>query len=652
MRRTVFFLKLTLLIGLCNAQLVFGQHNEIDSLKHALKGSGNDLSASKINLQLAKLYERVDLKLAIDHANKVIEYKVSDSLMAEGYNQLGRSYFFMRQLDSAAVNFTKAKGKLLEINDVKKAAIIDIGIGAIQLRQGDYNGTIKTLTQCASFFEAEADMLNAAKCYNNMATAMAELENYDKAIEFSEKALSIFDDKELIQYKLITLPNLAAQYLKTGDTIKAIQYNHDAEKLAEKENDKRSLSIIYNNLGSIYLDRDSELARNYLEETIALKNELNLKSGVEVALGNLGHIYLQNKDYDSAIKNYSEVLLLVKGKQRVFAFDQIADAYRGKGDYKAALAYAILARTLNDSILDTENRKVFNEIQTKYETEKAFREYSDLKVNNLEIDSKRRRNQNLLIIASILLLMSLAFGYLMHASVLRKKELAQQSFKIKQQELEKLLKTRELEGIDAIIDAQEQERSRMADDLHDNLGSKIATLKLYIEEIRNRMITDSYEREMLLGKLKYLADEAYKEVRTIAHNKNTKSYISKGLIIATQTVADQISMSNQLTINVFNVDVNQFISNAIEIQVFRSIQELLTNVIKHAHASVVNIQFSKDDGLLLVIVEDNGRGFELNTSPKAYGLKNIDDRMDKLSGSMNIDSTPGNGTTVILTVPI
>jgi len=631
---------------------VLGQSIMIDSLKERLEVLHDKLDLAETNLKLAQLYERVDLKSSIIYANKALEYKISDSLLAEGFNQLGRSYFFMCQLDSATANFSNAKNKLIEIRDVKRAAVIDIGIGAIQLRQGDYNGTIKTMTGCADFFETENDHLNAAKCYNNMATAFAELENYYKAIEFSEKALKVFDDKGLIQYKLITLANLAAQYLKTGDTIKAVEYNLATEKLALRENNKRSLSIIYNNLGSIYLDKDRDLARKYLEKTIALKNELNLKSGIEVALGNLGYIYLQNKNYQAAIHNYQKVATMVKGKQLVFAFDQIAKAHQLAGNYKEALNYASMARTLNDSIQDTENRKVFNEIQTKYDTEKANRENSELKINNLEIDTKRRRNQNLLIAASVLLFMSLSFGYLMHASVLRKKEVAQQRLKIQQQEFEKQLKTRELDGLDAIIDAQEKERSRMADDLHDNLGSKVATLKLYIEEMHNPEPFVEHGKEQLLEKLKRLADETYKEIRTIAHNKNTNAYISKGLIPAAQTIADQISISSQLSIKVINVDVDQHISNTIEIQVFRSIQELLTNIIKHAGATEVNIQFSKDDGILLVMVEDNGKGFDVNTTEMGYGLLNIEKRVEKLNARMVIDSSPGNGTTVILSIPI
>jgi signal transduction histidine kinase len=142
------------------------------------------------------------------------------------------------------------------------------------------------------------------------------------------------------------------------------------------------------------------------------------------------------------------------------------------------------------------------------------------------------------------------------------------------------------------------------------------------------------------------------EVRTIAHHKNSHVQISKGLILATKAVANQISETSKLHIDVINVDVYHYINNTIEIQVFRVIQELLTNVIKQANASEVNIQFSKDENMLVVMVEDNGRGFDINETVLGYGLSNIEKRVEKINGNINIDSSLGNGTTIILNIPL
>ncbi|MEN8116533.1 MAG: tetratricopeptide repeat protein [Bacteroidota bacterium] len=632
---------------------VFAQNNKVDSLTVLLNSTKDEYEAAKINLELAKLYERIDIKKGKRYALSASQYTKNDSLNAETANQLGRLFFFTAQLDSANFYFEKAKQILTGLNDERRVAILNIGIGAIQLRLGNYNKTIKILTKSAAYFEETGDKLNTAKCYTNISTALAELENYEPAIEYNEKALQLFREQSLIQFQLITLPNLAAQNYKNGDTLKAINYNLEAEKLALKMGNKRSLSIIYNNLGSIYLDSNPQKAKDYLEKTIALKNELNLKSGIEVAQGNLGYLSLINNDFEVALYYYKQVEEQVNGKQLVFACNQIQKCYAGLNQYDLALQYSEKARILNDSLLSAENQKVFNEIQTKYETEKKEKEILELQTSNLEVNHKRIQNQIFLFISLGFLLAAFSLIYFILKNAKRKQILVQQELKIKNQELAQRLKTQELNGIDAIIDAQEKERTRIANDLHDNLGSRIATLKLYINQIANQNTENNYEeKNQLLSQLKNLADETYKEVRKIAHNKNTGTLINKGLIPSMNFIANQISDTEKLKVEVENINVNQRIKNNIEIQVFRIIQELLTNIIKHAGATEGTIQFSEDNNILNVMVEDNGKGFDLNKTDYGFGLNNIEKRIENINGNFVIDSTPGNGTTAILTIPL
>lgn len=627
------------------------QNAETDSLIRLLNLSNNKTEIAKINLQLAKQYEQINFNTSKNYALNALENSESDSLLAEADNQLGRISFFLSDLDTAVYYFEKAKDILNRINDRKSAAIINISLGAIQLRQGDYNGTIKTLTESAAYFEETDDKLNAAKCYSNISSALAELENYTDAIKYNIRAFQIFKEQNLYQFQLITLPNLAAQYFKNGDTLKAVEYNLDAEKLATKMENKRSLSIIYNNLGSIYLDSDPQKAKEYLQKTIQLKNELNLKSGIEVALGNLGYLHLKNGDYKTAISYYKQVADKVNGKQLVFAYNQLQTCYKNLNRPDLALEYSEKAKLLNDSILNAENQKIFTEIQTKYETEKKEKEIFELQTKNMEVEFKNNRNRDLLFVSLTLLAATIFMVYILLKSSKRKRIVAEQNLKIKNQEITQLLKTQELNGIDAIIDAQEQERSRIADDLHDNLGSKIATLKLYIDEIKDSN-SEKNEKEILLEKLKTLADQTYKEVRKIAHDKNSGVLINKGLIPSIKSIAKEISHSEKLKIEVNNINVNQRIKSNIEIQVFRIVQELLTNIIKHAEATEATIQFSEDENMLNIMVEDNGKGFNLNEITFGLGLTNIEKRMENLNGNVVFDTTPGNGTTVILNIPL
>lgn len=645
-------MRFSLFILLFFNTIVYSQSPEIDSLLTRLNQTNEQFEIAKINLTLAQLYEKIDLKIGKEYADKAFLYKQNDSLLAVTNTQKARFNFFSGSLDSASFYFNQAKILLKSLKDENGVASLNISLGAIQLRQGNYNKTIKTLTESATYFEKKEDEVNAAKCYSNIASAFAELENFPKAIFYSEKALKAFTNNKLTQYQLITLPNLATQYYKHGDTIKAINYYNEAEKLGIELGDKRSLSMTYNNLGDIYLKKNPSLAKNYLEKAINLKNELNLKSGIEITQSNLGYIHLQNREFKTAITYFKQAAQKVKGKQLVHLYSNMKESYKGLGDMSEALLYSEKSKKLNDSILNSENQNNLNNILTKYETEAKEKEILKLKTENLQVDFKRKQNRNLLIATLFILGVFLIIVYMLLKIAKRKRIITQQNLIIKDQQFNELLKTQELNAIDAIIETQEKERTRIANDLHDNLGSKIATLKLYIEDFKSTFNKNESQKSTLLDKIGSITDDTYSEVRKIAHNKNFGNLIEKGLIFSTKNVAQQISNSNKISIKVINIDVKRTLENNIEIQIFRSIQELLTNCIKHSKASEVIIQFSEHENELNIMVEDNGIGFQKDKTKLGHGLTNIEKRMERINGNISIDSTEGNGTTIILNIPL
>ncbi|PWG05625.1 sensor histidine kinase [Polaribacter aquimarinus] len=215
-----------------------------------------------------------------------------------------------------------------------------------------------------------------------------------------------------------------------------------------------------------------------------------------------------------------------------------------------------------------------------------------------------------------------------------------------------LIKGQEIKEIDNLINSHERELDRIAKEIHDNLGSKTATLKLYLEHLENLDENDKTQQKKIQNILKELINNIYNEVRKIAHSKTFVNYIEKGLIASTEIIADQISSSNKLKIKVLNIDCTSPLEKKVEIQIFRCIQEILTNIIKHSKASEVIIQFSEDSINLNILIEDNGVGFDLNKVKDGIGLINIKQRIKDIHGKINIDSFISNGTTIILNIPL
>lgn len=292
------------------------------------------------------------------------------------------------------------------------------------------------------------------------------------------------------------------------------------------------------------------------------------------------------------------------------------------------------------------------EIQLK--TAEKEKKIVQLLNTNLQSEANRVRNRNLFIGAISFIVIGLVIVFLVYKNSKRKQRIVEQQHEIELQKTEKLLKEQELSAIDAMISGQEKERQRLANDLHDNLGSTLATVKLHFQHLRNNKNNPKIQNiEELYSKTDTLLEEAYQKVRTIAHEKNSGVMANQGLLLAIKNLAKKVSNAN-LLVEVQDYGLEQRLDNALEITIFRMIQELITNTIKHAKATEIHISLTNHDSLLNIIVEDNGKGFDAKVLPKkeGMGLATIEKRVEHLEGTFEIDSTIEKGTNIIINIPI
>lgn len=267
---------------------------------------------------------------------------------------------------------------------------------------------------------------------------------------------------------------------------------------------------------------------------------------------------------------------------------------------------------------------------------------------------KDKEQQRLNAIYSTIVLAILLFVTALFLKNSRKKRLiAVQERELQTQKNITLLKEQEISTINAMVEGQEKERQLVAEDLHDNLGSALATLKLHIENLRLGLNKKKVDPEKLLDKAEDLIEEAYQKVRSIAHAKNSGVIANQGLLVAVNLMAEKVSAANAIEIDVIHFGLEKPLENSLEISLFRMIQELTTNVIKHAHAKHATINISQDDEGITLLVEDDGIGMQtsLITSTQGMGLHSIETRVEHLNGTFTIDSTPTKGTTVIIQIP-
>lgn len=230
------------------------------------------------------------------------------------------------------------------------------------------------------------------------------------------------------------------------------------------------------------------------------------------------------------------------------------------------------------------------------------------------------------------------------------------SYKTKQGllKLQEIIKEQELKALDAMLEGEENERKRLALELHDTLGSILSATKYAFKSMENSLEKLLTENKGHYQKINGMLDEALENVRRISHDMASGILVEKGIVGALQQLCNTLQTSGNIQISLNTHGFEQKIDYTSEVNLYRIIQEILTNVIKHSQATQVNIQLVKSKKNINLVVDDDGKGFDPNdlASRKGIGLSNIDKRVKKLGGKWNIDSGKGMGTTIVIDVPI
>jgi len=425
---------------------------------------------------------------------------------------------------------------------------------------------------------------------------------------------------------------------------------------SEKANDSLSWAKISGNLGLYYsgYENKQDSARYlYTNEIKYYSNNVEHHNLLIKPYINMANSYEKENKINEAFVYLNKANDIPVEENKIFyekvIFGKFAKYLKLLGNYKDALIYQEKYLVLQDSLNRSHQNIAVTELKTKYETEKKEKENAFLK-NDIE---KKKRTQTILWIVVILsVIIGAGISYMITKNAKRKQQLARQEEQLKIQQIEKELKEQEINSIDLLIEGQEKERQRLAENLHDNLGGTLAALKLNLQNLQqnqeNKNIAEKSVNNSLL-----LIDDAYQNVRNMAHEKSNGVVASQGLLPALKRLAHIIS-SDLLVLKVEHFGLENRLENSLEIRIFKIIQELVTNIIKHAKATEASISLTNHNETLNIIVEDNGKGFTTNKISKTegMGLETIEKRIENLRGTLEIDSYPYKGSSIIINLPL
>ncbi|HMK04972.1 MAG TPA: sensor histidine kinase, partial [Ferruginibacter sp.] len=241
----------------------------------------------------------------------------------------------------------------------------------------------------------------------------------------------------------------------------------------------------------------------------------------------------------------------------------------------------------------------------------------------------------------------LLVGFLGYRNLRHRQLLAKQKEELQQQRILELEKDKQLIAVDAMLKGQEEERSRLAKDLHDGLGGLLSGVKFSLSNMKDNLIITADNMAVFERSLDMI-DTSIKELRRVAHNMMPEMLTKFGLDEALKEYCNSINAAKLLTVKYQSLGMEGRLDKSVEIIIYRIIQELLNNTIKHAAATESFVQLIREGSRLSIVVEDNGKGFDTTASAenKGAGLLNIRSRVDYLKGRLDIHAEPGKGTLI------
>jgi two-component system NarL family sensor kinase len=553
----------------------------------------------------------------------------------------------------------------------------------------------------SAFYWKKHNLLAYAKSLNDKATALMYNCDYHKSL------ITFFECLDLDKYvhnKLFmgkVLNNMGNDYESIGDADNAILYEKRSlvYKLAIK--DSASLPRSYGNLGNAFdLKEMIDSAIFYERKSYNLYALVHDKEGMAISLGNIGNEFKKKKNIDSAISYLQTAFDMTKNMSNAEIKgnieDNLAQSYLMKQDLKNTWKYGSMANAYIPQITDNEFLQenyglLYEYFKKTSNTAKAFYYLQKLNVVNdtlfkqkiniqnqkvaFEYEYKQKKlkdslvfqshlavseqqataSRNRLYVSLLLLLAAILLAVIWYSrsKLLEKRNIvAQQNFTMQEQKIRELENEKQILASQGVLKGQEDERSRLAKDLHDGLGGLLSGVKHSIIHMKDNIVISSGHVEVFEKSLNMI-DTAMKELRRVAQNMMPEALAKFGL---EEALKDYCASSSTATFKVIfqSFGSNLKIDNAAEIIVYRIIQELVNNALKHAEATQVMVQLVKGDDWLTLSVEDNGKGFNVNDLKDSAGAgwSNIKSRVDYLKGNIDLKSQAGTGTSVNIEVKI
>ncbi|MEO1262398.1 MAG: sensor histidine kinase [Bacteroidota bacterium] len=542
---------------------------------------------------------------ALDIAKKHLDEKSR----GWAYSELATSFRRLGQLDSAFYHYTNAETEFANINDDFAIAKVHTALGRMYLEKLDVEIAEQYLQKAWKVIEKSDSRVDIGYTIYIMANLYFTAENYEQFGVFAQKWKEFNQQSKHKSPESIDKLHVGTFTLFFQDDLRAVEKLNGAIEFQKNNGNTFMTAMLLMDLGILHYGQNRYApALNAFYES----EKYIIDTNDEV---NQLHLYRYIYDTNKKLEN-------------------IPTAFKYLEKY-----HSVYEKIQNEKML-----KNLSDLEVKYETEKVAQEN---KMQALEIKQKTTQN-NLLIASSILLaLLALTIFVNYRSRIRTNQKLAAQESEIQRQRIQQLEQEKKVLSLNSMIEGQEQERMRIANDLHDGLGGLLTSVKSHFNSLNGGI-----EKNTLFEKTNYLIDEACVEVRRISHNMMPRALTLSGLEGALEDLAENINRQGiKCDLEIMGL---KELPHTQSVMVYRLVQELTNNILKHAEAKNILLQLLQNSEHLTIIVEDDGKGFNVEEAlqKKGLGLTSVQSRVEFLKGEIDWDSVIGEGTTVNIHVPV
>jgi two-component system, NarL family, sensor kinase len=651
------------IVPICNAQLVYSLDDDAGHVARMEK------EAAAMTADSAKAYAYLKLSSVcrlIGDTNKIRDYlNRGIALSKPGSFTEAASWFYKAQTLYASRNIPAIESHLLKGDSAlqpftypeayKVRGYIMHANGTLQQMKGSEKDAMDVFVNKGLPLAVQSgDLFLIGNMEKSIATVFMNANKRDDAASYLKKAIDHIERSDVNNpvriESLVEVYVYAAENYIYNHQLDSAKPNLDKASRILSVNPKSNLYLTYYYSEGIWFDRN----KRYSEAVTSFDKAIELGKGDPRAAYSVNRLkvakyksLISMKDYKGALVVLHEMVnspVAFNNDKRIY-YKDLAATYAAAGNKGEAYNWAAKYIVLSDSLYEEKFESDIVELEKKYNNAENQKKIALLQAANEKAALKSRNNQLLawLLGGSSIFLLALAIlGWLYYRN---SRKLVAQKELSHQQQLKDISQQQQLKLAGALLQGEERERKRLAGDLHDGLGGMLAGVKINLSRLSPTAHEEAFTKDLpvIINQL----DRSVNELRRIARNMMPESLLNSGLETALKEICESFA-SPALTVDFQAYNIEKDITQDMQVTIFRIVQELLANAVRHAAATSVLVQCSQNENIFYITVEDNGKGFHTNQviGGKGIGLTNVKNRVDYLKGTLEIESAPGAGTTI------